>query len=278
MKVGIFVDAQNISANGGHCLQYQILAQLAARSGNEIIRMSTYLAFDENRAENDTDYRNKALAYHGNLRDQGWKVITKPIKRFNNPDGTTNSKCNSDLDMAVDMLLEAKNYDKVLLATGDGDFVRVARALQSHGCRVEILAFNNVSRLLREEADLFINGHLIPGLLGNKTSIRNGDNASRPWGHVGSVVRGVCNHWNTEMACGSLRILKDVPTTAVWAGDMKQHITLFASESDFLDKGVIRRLPSRELTFEFRIDAAPPQKPGEKEKNCVAREIRLVDE
>ena len=36
--------------------------------------------------------------------------------------------------------------------TGDGDFVQVVRALQNKGCRVEVLAFDNVSEELRREA------------------------------------------------------------------------------------------------------------------------------
>ena len=60
---------------------------------------------------------------------------------------------------------------RVVLITGDGDFVQVVRALQNMGCRVELVAFQNVSYDLRCEADLFIPGFLIPGLLPQQPSI-----------------------------------------------------------------------------------------------------------
>ena len=73
-----------------------------------------------------------------------------------------------------------------MLGTGDGDFVQVVRALQNRGCRVEIVAFDNVSGNLRREADYFLSGYLIPGLV---TSL------GKPWGQPGSRVRGVCYYY-----------------------------------------------------------------------------------
>lgn len=67
--------------------------------------------------------------------------------------------------MAVDMLLQSEKLDRVLMLTGDGDFVQVVRALQNRGCRVELVAFANISADLRQEVDMFIPGWLIPNLL-----------------------------------------------------------------------------------------------------------------
>ncbi len=46
-----------------------------------------------------------------------------------------------------------------------GDFIRLVTAIQNRGCRVEVIGFNNVSAALRETADFFISGFLVPGLL-----------------------------------------------------------------------------------------------------------------
>jgi hypothetical protein len=43
--------------------------------------------------------------------------------------------------------------------------VRLVIALQDRGCRVDVVAFHNVSRELREAADNFCSGFLIPGLV-----------------------------------------------------------------------------------------------------------------
>ncbi|CAJ0792635.1 NYN domain-containing protein [Ralstonia holmesii] len=53
----------------------------------------------------------------------------------------------------------ASAADSVLLVTDNGDFVQVVRALQSKGCRVEVLGFENASRELRETAGQFIDGY-----------------------------------------------------------------------------------------------------------------------
>jgi cold shock CspA family protein len=55
--------------------------------------------------------------------------------------------------------------DYVLLGTGDGDFLKVVRALQSKGKRVDLLGFNNVSSELRHEVDYYYSGFLMPGIL-----------------------------------------------------------------------------------------------------------------
>jgi len=47
-------------------------------------------------------------------------------------------------------------YDvlRVLIASGDGNFVRVIQALQSRGCRVEAIGLDNFSQNLLQEADM----------------------------------------------------------------------------------------------------------------------------
>jgi hypothetical protein len=108
-------------------------------------------------------YREKARSYQSALREIGYKVIEKRVKWFEDEAGNRYGKANADLDMAVDVLLQSENLDRVLLVTGDGDFVQVVRALQNKGCRVEVLAFDNISEELRREADMFVSGYLVPG-------------------------------------------------------------------------------------------------------------------
>ena len=68
------------------------------------------------------------------------------MKWFKDDEGNKVSKANADLDMAVDMLLQSKNLDKMYLLTGDGDFRNVVRAVQNEGVRVEVIAFKNISK------------------------------------------------------------------------------------------------------------------------------------
>src|SRR5262249_53374527 len=86
-------------------------------------------------------------------------------KRYRDAEGEIVTKANADLDLAVDAMLQSDNLDYILLGTGDGDFLRLVRALQSHGKRVDLLSFDNTSTDLRQEVDNHFNGFLIPGLL-----------------------------------------------------------------------------------------------------------------
>lgn len=197
------MDSANVSKNGGTGLRYAILRDLACRDGAAPIRLNTYVTFDPDRAATDTDYKHRAWTYQAALRDAGFKVIVKNIKWYIEEDGSRVGKANADLDMAVDVLLQSENMDRVVLCTGDGDFVQVVRALQNRGCRVEVIGFNSVSGELRREADSFISGFTIPDLVPSVFS----DEARRPWGEVGSRVRGACYDFDQVKGFGFLRYL-----------------------------------------------------------------------
>jgi uncharacterized LabA/DUF88 family protein len=61
-----------------------------------------------------------------------------------------------DMELAVDMLTQAHSLDVVVLASGDSDFVRLVRAVQNLGKRVEVIAFQDrIGFDLIKEADSF---------------------------------------------------------------------------------------------------------------------------
>ena len=71
------------------------------------------------------------------------------------------------------------------------DFARVVAAVQNKGCRVEVVALDNASFVLRREVDLFMSGYLIPDLV--PTVVNGGPMPdATEWGEVGSIVRGTC--------------------------------------------------------------------------------------
>ncbi|MEE9614199.1 MAG: NYN domain-containing protein, partial [Thermodesulfobacteriota bacterium] len=164
-KVGLYVDAANITRNGGYGMRFDVLREFACRDSGEAIRLNSYVAHDEDRARKDYDYKERTLNFYSALRDFGFKVIEKKVSWYVDEAGNRFGKANADLDMAVDALLQSENLDRVMLATGDGDFIQVVRALQNKGCRVEAVAFQNVSSLLKREVDLYMSGYLVPNLL-----------------------------------------------------------------------------------------------------------------
>ena len=259
MRVGVYVDTENITRNGGRGLRYDVLREFACRDGADALRLNSYIAFDKDRAETDDAYRRNAESFHEALRDFGYKVIVKPVKWYIN-DGRRFGKANSDLDMAVDVLLEARNIDRVLLATGDGDFTKVARALQNMGCRVEVVAFDNVSGDLRREADLFVSGYLIPGL------IQSESRAALDWGLEGSRVRGLCYWYDHDKNFGFIRYLRSL-SGPLWATDTTRDDSPYSStfvHGSELQRAGVRpsQLPSRRHILEFTLGPSPT-KPGE---------------
>jgi len=267
LRVGVFVDAENIRYNGGYQMRYDILRRFAARSGGTLLRLNTYVAFDQQRAEEDSEYYKKATSYQQRVRDFGWKVIAKHVRRFTDEEGNVTMKANADLDMAVDAMLQAENLDQVLLVTGDGDFLQVVSALQNRGCRVELLAFKNVSRELQRRVDDFVSGYLVPDLLPFPWEAKN------EWGQVGSCVRGVCSKWFPEKGYGFLRYLKRIDAN-IWISDPRdpespwESVFCHASE---LGNVAVEQLLNRESIFEFYLKES-----DQKEGGRSAANVRLV--
>lgn len=175
LKTGIYVDAENIKMSGGYGMRYDVLVDLANGGMSTMLRANCYLAEDSERTQRDAEYRQKVYSYHDILRQCGFKVIKKFVRRFRDEDGNITTKANADMDLAIDALQQARNLDRLILLTGDGDFIRLVIALQNMGCRVEIIGFHNVSHKLREVADFYIPGFLIPGLLPIMTNGHNDD-------------------------------------------------------------------------------------------------------
>lgn len=268
-NVGVYVDASNISHNGGQRMQYDVLREFACRDHAEALRLNVYLSYDEDRADANPVYRDKARAYHSALREIGYKVIEKKVKWYEDEAGVRFGKANADLDMAVDLLLQSENLDRVLLVTGDGDFVQVVRALQNKGCRVEVLAFDNVSEELKREADMFISGYLVPGLL----PVRGDDHTLPVWGEIGSRVRGYCYHHDDNKNFGFVRFLVKL-SPFLWKTDSRHgdspYRTAFFHDSSLPEGFNVAKLPSRSHIFEFGLAEPNGKQP-------VATDIILVN-
>ncbi|MBP7998605.1 MAG: NYN domain-containing protein [Chloroflexi bacterium] len=260
LRVGVYIDVANLARNGGYGMRYDVLRDFACRGTAEAIRLNAYVGYDVDRADRDSYYRHSQEGFFSLLRDFGYKVIEKNVKWYTDENGNRFGKANADLDLAVDALLQSENLDRVLLATGDGDFVQVVRALQNRGCRVEIVAFENVSTDLRQEADMFMSGYLIPNLLPT-----SGSRSGPGWGEIGSRVRGVCYSHNAEKGYGFMRVLKNI-SPGLGRIDSRQpdspYISVFFHNSRLPDNVDVSELPSRNYIFEFELAAAEGRENG----------------
>lgn len=238
--------------NGGYGMQFDVLREFACHDDAEAVRLNAYVAYDYERAQNDPAYAEGQRNFHSSLRDFGYKVIQKHVKRYTDSEGNTVTKANSDLDMAVDMLLQSEKLDRVLMLTGDGDFVQVVRALQNRGCRVELVAFENVSSELRREVDVFTPGWLIPNLL----PIRGVARGAPAWGEVGSRVRGVCYYHKDVEGYGFMRFFNRVDSN-LWVSDTRRkdspYSTAYFHDTYLLDRLDLGEIPNRDIIFEFDL-------------------------
>ena len=165
LKAGIFLDVENLSRTGGRGFRYETVRRLVEAQGTTILRANAYLAIDVQREDEDDSYRQAKENHRNAVRRNGFHLRLKEARRYRNDEGLDIIKADSDLDLAVDALIQSEHLDYVLLGTGDGDFLRLVRALQDKGKRVDVLSFGNVSGDLRREADYHFPGFLIPDLL-----------------------------------------------------------------------------------------------------------------
>jgi uncharacterized LabA/DUF88 family protein len=144
LKAGLYVDAANLYRKDGPSINYRVLKECVT-SERELLRSNAYVTVDP---ENPKPVKGFISA----LRDIGFKVIEKEWTRSS--DGRV--KANMDMELAVDMLTQAENLDVIVLASGDSDFVRLVRAVQNLGKRVEVIAFQDrIGFDLIKEADAF---------------------------------------------------------------------------------------------------------------------------
>ncbi len=267
-RAGVFVDAENVRYNGGYQMRYDILRRFASREGAILQRLNTYMAFDTERAREDAEYKKKAQTYQQMVRDFGWKITVKEVRRYTDENGTVTTKANADLDLAVDAMLQASRLDQVLLVTGDGDFLQVVDALQNTGCRVELIGFKNVSRKLKREVDAFYSGFLIPDLLPITYEPRN------EWGKPGSCVRGVCTKWFPDKGYGFLRIMEKISPN-LWITDPREpnspYTSVFCHANELAEDVSEDLLMNRETVLEFYVNES-----DQKDNGLVANNVRLA--
>ena len=266
LKIGVYVDVSNIAQNGGYGMHYDQLREYACRSHGVAMRLNAYIAYDDEKAKLNPEYKAKTENYHSMLREFGYKVIVKKVKWYMDENNVRLGKANADLDMAVDILSQSDKLDYVLLATGDGDFVQVIKALQSKGCRVEVMAFKNVSNELRREADVFTSGYLIPDLIPTDNEFYG-----KTWGEIGSRVRGVCYNWFHDKGYGFLRFIKHLDGDLYKLDTRKTdspYETVFVHETQLSNQIDAYLLPNRDVIFEFTLEKS--------DKGTQALDVKVI--
>jgi uncharacterized LabA/DUF88 family protein len=155
-RTAIFVDAPNVcyaAENARVNLDFGRMLKYLSRDRQLVHALSYSPIIDDVRE----GIRYETQRFVAPFLRTGYKLVTKPLKRFS--DGS--AKGNFDIELALDILTMADRLDIVVLVSGDSDFESVIEHIQSRGVRVEIVAFaSNVSTELVNVADAFIDINL----------------------------------------------------------------------------------------------------------------------
>jgi len=80
------------------------------------------------------------VRFYLKLQKFGYRLFLKPVKLYEQEDGTTRRKANCDVEMAFYLMKEKDNFDRVIILSGDGDFLPVLKYLREQNKEVLVLA------------------------------------------------------------------------------------------------------------------------------------------
>jgi len=80
------------------------------------------------------------VRFYLKLKKFGYALKLKPVKLYEQEDGSTKRKANCDVDMTFYLMKEKDNFDRVVVLSGDGDFLPVLKYLRELGKEIVILA------------------------------------------------------------------------------------------------------------------------------------------
>lgn len=160
-KSAVFIDGANIyqcNKGLGFMIDWDKFREFFASREN-LLRLYYYTAVMDRQAQQE----NGLIRMLDYLSNNGYQVVTKPVKIFMRRDGEKLIKGNMDIDMTVQMfeLAIMSDIEHFIIATGDGDFVPVVKFLQQRGRCVTIISSaaqdsSVCSTELRHIADNFI--------------------------------------------------------------------------------------------------------------------------
>ena len=155
-NVALFIDGANLYATArtlGFEIDYKRLLKEFQGRGT-MLRAFYYSAVIEDQEISSIRPLIDWLDYNG------YTVITKPAKEFDDGEGRRKFKRNMHIEIAVDAMEIAGKVDHIVLFSGDGDFRALVEAIQRRGVRVTVVSTNAsqppmIADGLRRQADVF---------------------------------------------------------------------------------------------------------------------------
>ncbi|MGF1476276.1 MAG: NYN domain-containing protein [Geminicoccaceae bacterium] len=156
-RFALFIDCANLYQTAralGFDIDYKRLLK-AFKARGRLIRAYYYTALMDEQEYSPIRPLVDWLDYNG------YTMVTKPLKEFTQTTGRRKFKGNMDVEIAVDIMEMGAQLDHIVLVSGDGDFRRLAEAVQRRGIRFTVLSTLQsqppmIADELRRQADFFI--------------------------------------------------------------------------------------------------------------------------
>jgi uncharacterized LabA/DUF88 family protein len=173
-KVGLFIDGPNLRATSkalGLDIDFKRLLEEFQSLGS-ILRAFYYTTISEDQANCSIRPLADWLGYNG------YTVVTKTAKQPADTSSRRRIKGNMSIELAVDAVGLARQFDHMVLFSGDGDFRSLVEAVQRRGVRVTVVSTLStqppmVADELRRQADTFTDLATLRLKLGRKASARS---------------------------------------------------------------------------------------------------------
>jgi uncharacterized LabA/DUF88 family protein len=154
-RIALFIDGANLHGTAktlGFDIDYKLLLKEFESRGT-VVRAFYYTAIVEDQASSIRPLIDW-------LDCNGYTVVSKPAKEFDDREGRRRFKRSIGMELAVDALDLSKHIDHMVLFSGDGDFCSLVEAVQRRGIHVTVVSTTSVqppmiADELRRQADVF---------------------------------------------------------------------------------------------------------------------------
>ena len=188
-RIALFIDGANLYSTSkalGFDIDFKRLLK-EFRGRGTLVRAFYYTAIFEDQEYSSIRPLIDWLDYNG------FTVVTKPAKEFDDGDGRRKTMRNMSVELAVGAMEIAKHVDQIVLFSGDGDFRSLVAAVQRRGVRVTVVSTISsqppmLADDLRRQTDVFIDLIELQSKIGREPSERQPPRV--PAGSLPNFIRG----------------------------------------------------------------------------------------
>lgn len=148
-RIAIFIDAANFEISLKQCglrADYKNLLTFAEQEGKVTIQRYYSPNFETKGQDR----------FFSRIKNLGFQIVTKSIKIIKQKEKQTKHKANFDVEITFDAAVRIGEFDKIILFSGDSDFVYLVAQLQKRGIHTTVISpLWRTAKELRKQSDRF---------------------------------------------------------------------------------------------------------------------------